>query len=132
MDDLSGILVYEAMRTAKAHAFEVRTPLGPTTGTRLSNPPLVVPVLRAGLGMLGGILRYLPETDTGFIGLARNEETYLPESYMNSVPEELGGRPVLVLRSEEHTSELQSLMRTSYAVFCLQKKNTTIHIKNTR
>src|SRR3546814_11371718 len=47
--------------------------------------------------MLGGILRYLPETDTGFIGLARNEETYLPESYMNSVPEELGGRPVLVL-----------------------------------
>src|SRR3546814_4621321 len=97
MDDLSGILVYEAMRTAKAHAFEVRTPLGPTTGTRLSNPPLVVPVLRAGLGMLGGILRYLPETDTGFIGLARNEETYLPESYMNSVPEELGGRPVLVL-----------------------------------
>src|SRR3546814_18774476 len=91
MDDLSGILVYEAMRTAKAHAFEVRTPLGPTTGTRLSNPPLVVPVLRAGLGMLGGILRYLPETDTGFIGLARNEETYLPASSMNSVPEELGG-----------------------------------------
>src|SRR3546814_16696146 len=76
-------------------------PLFPYTtlfrSSRLSNPPLVVPVLRAGLGMLGGILRYLPETDTGFIGLARNEETYLPASYMNSVPEELGGRPVLVL-----------------------------------
>ncbi len=56
---------------------------------RLRRPPLVVPVLRAGLGMLGGVLRHLPETDTGFIGLARNEETFVPEPYMNSVP----GRP---------------------------------------
>ena len=54
-------------------------------------------MLRAGLGMLGGVLRYLPETDTGFIGLARNEETYEPEAYMNSVPDQLSGRPVLVL-----------------------------------
>ena len=75
----------------------MRTPLAVTSGIRLLRPPLVVPVLRAGLGMLGGVLRHLPETDTGFIGLARNEETYLPESYMNSVPEELDGRPVLVL-----------------------------------
>ena len=97
MDDLSGILVYEATRDIQAESVEVRTPLGPTTGTRVTNPPLVVPVLRAGLGMLGGVLRYLPETDTGFIGLARNEETYLPEAYMSSVPDELGGRPVIVL-----------------------------------
>lgn len=97
MDDLSGILVYEAMRGVPVEPIEVRTPLGITSGTRMVSPPLVVPVLRAGLGMLGGVLRYLPETDTGFIGLARNEETYLPESYMNSVPERLDGRPVLVL-----------------------------------
>jgi uracil phosphoribosyltransferase len=97
MDDLSGILVYEATRGVAVDSFPVRTPLAETTGTRMARPPLVVPVLRAGLGMLGGVLRYLPETDTGFIGLARNEETYLPESYMNSVPEELEGRPVLVL-----------------------------------
>jgi uracil phosphoribosyltransferase len=97
MDDLSGILVYEATREAPVETFDVQTPLQPTTGTRLLQPPLVVPVLRAGLGMLGGVLRHLPETDTGFIGLARNEETYLPESYMNSVPDQLEGRPVLVL-----------------------------------
>ena len=97
MDDLSGILVYEATRGAAVESIKVRTPLAVTTGTRLQRPPLVVPVLRAGLGMLGGVLRHLPETDTGFIGLARNEETYLPESYMNSVPDELDGRPVLVL-----------------------------------
>jgi uracil phosphoribosyltransferase len=97
MDDLSGILVYEASRDIEVEAIDIETPMGPTTGTRLSRPPLVVPVLRAGLGMLGGVLRHLPETDTGFIGVARNEETFAPELYMNSVPEELHGRPVLVL-----------------------------------
>jgi len=97
MDDLSAILVYEATRDIEVEAVDVHTPLGITSGARVVRPPLVVPVLRAGLGMLGGVLRHLPETDTGFIGLARNEETYLPESYMNSVPEHLAGRPVLVL-----------------------------------
>ncbi|MGH9084548.1 MAG: uracil phosphoribosyltransferase [Acidimicrobiales bacterium] len=97
MDDLSGILVYEATRDVAVEAVEIRTPLGPAATCRVAEPPLVVPVLRAGLGMLRGVLRYLPETDTGFIGLARNEETFVPEPYMNSVPDALGGRPVLVL-----------------------------------
>jgi uracil phosphoribosyltransferase len=97
MDDLSGILVYEATRHLEVERIEVRTPIGPTIGTEVRRPPLVVPVLRAGLGMLGGVLRYLPETDTGFIGVARNEDTLVPEPYMNSVPDELGGRPILVL-----------------------------------
>src|SRR3546814_20014676 len=61
MDDLSGILVYEAMRTAQAHPFEVRTPLGPPTGPRLSTPPLVVPVLRPRLGMPAGLLASPPQ-----------------------------------------------------------------------
>ena len=113
MDDLSGILVYEATRHLDTTTFEVQTPLGPAAGVRVEDPPLVVPVLRAGLGMLGGVLRHLPETDTGFVGLARNEETFLPESYMNSVPDDLDGRPVLVLDpmlatggSMEHTCRL--------------------------
>ncbi len=97
MDDLSGILVYEATRDLEVEPVPLRTPMGSTTGTRLVEPPLVVPVLRAGLGMLGGVLRHLPETDTGFIGLARNEATFVPEPYMSSVPDELGGRAVLVL-----------------------------------
>ena len=97
MDDLSTMLVYEAARDLERAEFEVRTPLGPAVGVRLARPPLVVPVLRAGLGMLGGVLRILPETDTGFIGLARAEATFQPRPYMNSVPEHLNGRPVLVL-----------------------------------
>jgi uracil phosphoribosyltransferase len=113
MDDLSGILVYEATRDLGVETFEVRTPLATATGIRVAAPPLVVPVLRAGLGMLGGVLRHLPETDTGFVGLARNEDTFLPEAYMSSVPDELAGRPVLVLDpmlatggSLEHTCRL--------------------------
>ena len=63
----------------------------------MPHPPLVVPVLRAGLGLHGAVLRLLPETDTAFIGVSRNEETFEPEPYMNSVPADLAGRPVLVL-----------------------------------
>jgi uracil phosphoribosyltransferase len=113
MDDLSGILVYEATRDLAVEAFAITTPMGPTEGHRLAEPPLVVPVLRAGLGMLGGVLRHLPETDTGFVGLARDESTFRPEAYMDSVPEDLDGRPVLVLDpmlatggSLEHTCRL--------------------------
>jgi uracil phosphoribosyltransferase len=97
MDDLAGMLVYEACRTIAAETVDVRTPIGPTTGVALREPPLVVPILRAGLGMLGAVLRLLPETDTAFIGVARNERTFEPELYMNSVPDDLGGRAVLVL-----------------------------------
>src|SRR5690606_158706 len=92
-----GMLVYEATRDIDVEAIDVRTPLTTTRGTAITRPPLVVPVLRAGLGMLGGVLRHLPETDTAFIGVARNEETLEPELYMNSVPADLGGRPVLVI-----------------------------------
>jgi uracil phosphoribosyltransferase len=113
MDDLSGILVYEAARDLPVEAFGITTPMGPAEGFRLAEPPLVVPVLRAGLGMLGGALRHLPETDTGFVGLSRDEATFLPSAYMNSVPEDLAGRPVLVLDpmlatggSLEHTCRL--------------------------
>lgn len=97
MDDLAGLLVYEATRTLPVESFEVQTPLVATTGVRVAEPPMIVPILRAGLGLLPGALRFLPDAPTGFIGVARNEETLEPEPYMNSVPEDLGGRDVLVL-----------------------------------
>jgi uracil phosphoribosyltransferase len=97
MEELAFMLVYEACRTLPTAPVEVRTPLGPAEGISIPEPPLVVPVLRAGLGLHGAVLRLLPETDTAYIGVARNEETLVPEPYMNSVPADLGGRPVLVL-----------------------------------
>ena len=96
-DELAGMVLYEAMRNLETEAIRVRTPLAETDGVRIARPPLVVPVLRAGLGMLGPVLRLLPGSDTGFIGVSRNEETFQPEPYMNSVPDDLDGRPVLVL-----------------------------------
>jgi uracil phosphoribosyltransferase len=97
MDELAAMLVYEACRHLPTEPVELRTPLGPTAGVRIVDPPLVVPVLRAGLGLHGAVLRLLPETDTAYIGVARNEETFEPEPYMNSLPADLGGRAALVL-----------------------------------
>lgn len=96
-DELAGMLLYEATRNLAVETYEIRTPLTATAGVRIARPPLVVPVLRAGLGMLGPAIRLLPGAATGFIGLARDEETHEPALYMDSVPDDLDGRPVLIL-----------------------------------
>lgn len=97
MDDLAGLLVVEATRTLPTVEVQIRTPLTATTARRVDPPPLTVPVLRAGLGLLPGVLRMLPDAPTGFIGVARDEATLEPVPYMDSVPADLGGRPVLAL-----------------------------------
>ena len=97
MDDLAGLLIYEATRTLRTTDVEVQTPLATAPGVKVAEPPIVVPILRAGLGLLHGVLRVLPDAPTGFIGVARNHETLQPEPYMNSVPADLGGRDVVVL-----------------------------------
>jgi uracil phosphoribosyltransferase len=97
LDELSGMLLFEATRCLSTEEVTVQTPLGPAVGARVVNPPLVVPILRAGLGMLGAVLRLLPGAETGFIGVARNQASFVPQPYMNAVPERLDGRQVLVL-----------------------------------
>ena len=97
LHELTTMLVYEAARTFAVEQFPISTPVGPTRGTRLANPPLIVPVLRAGLGMADAALALLPESSMGFVGLARDEHTYEPRAYMESLPADLSGQPVLVL-----------------------------------
>ena len=92
VEELSVMLLFEATRGLATEAVTVETPLGPAVGCRVVDPPLVVPILRAGLGMLGAVLRLLPGTDTGFIGVARNESSFQPVPYMNAVPDQLDGR----------------------------------------
>ena len=75
----------------------MRTPLADTTGCRLANPPLLVPVLRAGLGMVDQAHALIPEARVGFVGVARDEETHLPTPYLESLPDDLSGQPVMVL-----------------------------------
>ncbi len=95
--DLSLMLVYEATRDAPREAITVRTPLAETVGTRLAKPPVLVAVLRAGLGMVDQAHALLPEARVGFVGVARDEETALPMPYLESLPDDLHGQPVLVL-----------------------------------
>ena len=97
LHELTTMLVYEAARSFPVETYPVQTPVAPTEGARLANPPLLVPVLRAGLGMANAALGLLPESSMGFVGLARDEETYEPRAYMESLPGDLSGLPVLVL-----------------------------------
>ncbi|MGR6317177.1 uracil phosphoribosyltransferase [Micromonospora soli] len=97
LHELTTMLVYEAARSFPIEKYPVQTPVTGAEGTRLANPPLLVPVLRAGLGMADAALGLLPESSMGFVGLARDEETYEPRAYMESLPRDLTGRPVLVL-----------------------------------
>lgn len=97
LHELTTMLVYEAARSFPVEKYPVQTPVTGTEGTRLANPPLLVPVLRAGLGMADAALGLLPESSMGFVGLARDEQTYEPRAYMESLPRDLTGLPVLVL-----------------------------------
>lgn len=97
LKELTQMLVYEAMRDAAVAAVTVTTPLEDTDGAALAAPPLLVPVLRAGLGMVDQAHAMLPESQVGFVGMGRNEETHVPEPYFESLPADLTDRPVFVL-----------------------------------
>jgi uracil phosphoribosyltransferase len=97
LHELSTMLAYEAARSFAAEQYAVQTPVATAQGTRLANPPLIVPVLRAGLGMADAVLNLFPESSMGFVGLARDEHTFQPRAYMESLPGDLRGLPVLVL-----------------------------------
>jgi uracil phosphoribosyltransferase len=95
--ELATLLVYEAARELAVTGVPITTPVATTTGVALANPPLLVPVLRAGLGMAEAAFNLLPESQMGFVGLARDERTHEPTPYMASLPASLAGRPVIVL-----------------------------------
>ncbi|QNI05885.1 uracil phosphoribosyltransferase [Mycobacterium kubicae] len=95
--ELTLMLVYEATREAPTEPVTIRTPLAETTGARLAKPPLLVPVLRAGLGMVYEAHAVLPEAHVGFVGIARDEETHQPVPYLESLPDDLAGLPIMVL-----------------------------------
>ena len=98
VEELVTLLAYEATRDVRVEPFEIETPVARTTGIKLANPkPLVVPILRAGLGMLDGMVRILPSAEVGFLGMMRNEETLEAITYANRLPDDLRGRQCYVL-----------------------------------
>jgi uracil phosphoribosyltransferase len=97
LHELTTMLVYEATRSLPVERYPVRTPVQSTEATRIANPPLLVPVLRAGLGMADAALALLPESSMGFVGLARDELTFAPRAYLESLPTDLADQSVMVL-----------------------------------
>jgi len=97
-DELVTLLAYEATREIRVAEVSVTTPVGVATGLRLSDPkPLIVPVLRAGIGMLSGMTRLLPMASVGFVGMVRDEESLVASTYANRLPARLDDREVFVL-----------------------------------
>ena len=98
VEELVTLLAYEATRHVRVEEVLVTTPLTTTKGLRISKPrPLIVPILRAGLGMLEGITKLLPSAEVGFLGIKRNEETLEPFTYAERLPDDLSGRQVFII-----------------------------------
>ena len=97
-EEIVTLLAYEAMREVKTQAVTVKTPVAMAQGVQLTKPkPVVVPILRAGLGMLEGFSRLIPTAEIGFLGMVRNEQTLKATTYANRLPEELHGRQCYIL-----------------------------------
>lgn len=98
VEELVTLLAYEATRDVRVENIEVETPVAKTFGVQLAHPrPIIVPILRAGLGMLEGMTKLLPTAEVGFLGIKRDEETLQPFTYANRLPDDLTGRQVYII-----------------------------------
>jgi len=98
VEELVTLLAYEATRDVRVQEIEIETPVTKTVGVKLSRPrPLIVPILRAGLGMLEGMTKLLPTSEVGFLGLKRDEETLQPVTYAERLPDDLTGRQIYII-----------------------------------
>ena len=97
-EELMTLLAYEATRNVRTDVVTIQTPVAETQGLAISTPrPLVVPILRAGLGMLEGMVKLIPTAEVGFLGMVRDEETLQPTTYAERLPDDLSGRQCFVL-----------------------------------
>jgi len=98
VEELVTLLAYEATREVKTTEVTIETPVSQTTGRKITKPrPIIIPILRAGLGMLEGITKLLPTAEVGFLGIKRDEETLQPYTYANRLPDDLTGREVFII-----------------------------------
>ena len=95
--EITSLMLYEATRNFAVRPVSVQTPLAPTCGSRLEREVVLVPVLRAGLGMLDSILQLIPHARVGFIGLKREETTLRAQFYHKSLPNNLGRFEVILI-----------------------------------
>jgi uracil phosphoribosyltransferase len=94
---IAGLMVYEVTRSLPVDEVRIETPLESMTGRRLRGTITVVPILRSGLQMAEGILDVMPEARVGHLGLARDEHTLKPVTYLRKLPRDLGAGPVVLV-----------------------------------
>lgn len=97
LNEVAILLAYEATRDLEVVPRHISTPLAPFEGVRLARPTIIVPILRAGLGMAEAMLKVLPEARVGHIGMARDERTFLPKSYYFKSPVGLADADVFLV-----------------------------------
>ena len=98
VEELVTLLAYEATSGVATVQVNIETPVASTKGEKLATPrPVVVPILRAGLGMLEGMTRLIPTAEVGFLGMVRDEKTLQASTYANRLPEDLSGRQCYIL-----------------------------------
>ena len=98
VEELVTLLAYEATRDVRTVTVKISTPVTKTAGKKMAEPrPVVVPILRAGLGMLEGMAKLVPTAEIGFLGMVRDEKTLKASTYANRLPEDLSGRQCFVL-----------------------------------
>ncbi len=98
LSQIAGLMVYEVTRSLPTEPIDIQTPTQATARcTILSGTITIVPVLRAGLGMIDGILEVMPEARVGHLGLARDEHTLEPHAYLNKLPADLDAGPVILV-----------------------------------
>jgi uracil phosphoribosyltransferase len=97
LNEIAGLMAYEVCRDLPLRPLDIETPMGPCTGYELAKPVVIVPILRAGIGLLDGIRRLVPTAKVGFIGLYRDEETLEPHEYFAKFPKDLDQAIVMVV-----------------------------------
>ena len=97
ISEVAALLTFETTRDLPVEEVKVTTPLCETTGCRIKGSVTVVPILRAGLGFMEGVLSVIPEANVGHIGMSRNEETLLPMEYYCKLPADCAEREVFVV-----------------------------------
>lgn len=97
LGEIASLMIYEATRSLRVKQVSVRTPLETARGVRLEREIVLVPVLRAGLGMLNPILEVIPHARVGFIGLKREESTLKAHFYHKSLPKDLDRCEVILI-----------------------------------
>ena len=96
MNEISYLIAAEVLKHIKFKKIKIQTPIQNTSGNEISNPLIIIPILRAGLGLVEGFVKFLPNVEKGHIGLYRDEHTYLPVEYLCKLPK-VNNKTILVL-----------------------------------